>query len=57
MADDYMKRQLPKWLRAVELERDGPRLAAIESASHGSRASPVWSRCAGYDLARAWSAA
>lgn len=33
MADDYMNRQLPKWLRAVELEVGGPRYEAIESSA------------------------
>ena len=34
MDDDYMKRQLPKWLRAVEIQSAGPRLAAIESSAN-----------------------
>ena len=34
MDDDYMKRQLPKWLRAVEIQSGGPRLAAIESSAN-----------------------
>ena len=34
MADEYLTRQLPKWLRAVELEPGGERLAAIESAAN-----------------------
>ena len=33
MDDDYMKRQLPKWLRAVEIQSASPRLAAIESSA------------------------
>ena len=33
MADEYTNRQLPKWLRAVELEPGGPRLEAIEGAA------------------------
>ena len=33
MTDDYLKRQLPRWLRAVEIEAGGPRLEAIESSA------------------------
>ena len=33
MTDNYLKRQLPKWLRAVELKPAGDRLAAIESSA------------------------
>ena len=33
MTHDYVKEQLPKWLRAVELEPGGDRLAAIESSA------------------------
>ena len=33
MANDYVKEQLPKWLRAIELEPGGDRLAAIESSA------------------------
>ena len=33
VANDYVKEQLPKWLRAVELESGGDRLAAIESSA------------------------
>ena len=33
MTDDYVKRQLPKWLRVVELQPAGDRLAAIENSA------------------------
>ena len=33
MADDYLKKQLPTWLRAVELKPGGKRLAAIKSSA------------------------
>lgn len=33
MADDYIKRQLPTWMRAVELEPAGERLSAIERSA------------------------
>ena len=33
MTDNHVKGQLPKWLRAVELEPAGDRLAAIESSA------------------------
>lgn len=33
MADDYLTRNLPQWLRLVELDRGGERLAAIKSSS------------------------
>ena len=33
MTDDYLNRQLPRWMRAVEIEAGGPRLAAIESSA------------------------
>lgn len=33
MANDYLTKQLPTWMRAVELQTDGERLAAIESSA------------------------
>lgn len=33
MANDYLTKQLPTWMRAIELERGGERLAAIESSA------------------------
>ena len=33
MANDYVKRQLPTWMRSVELDRDSTRLDALEQAA------------------------
>ena len=55
MTDNYLKRQLPKWLRAVELEPAGAPPSSDRKLSHLSRGHAAWSRCSRYDLARAWS--
>lgn len=34
MADDFIRKHLPRWLRGVELQPDGPRLAAVESSAN-----------------------